>query len=64
MKEVRDGETVSQEEADGATASAAATDNDVQATAEGSTAAAQGETANATQDGTADAQMTDSTAQQ
>ena len=54
MKKVRDGETVSQEEADGATSAAAATDNDAQAAAEGSTAETQGETADATQDGTAD----------
>lgn len=54
MKKVRDGETVSQEEADSATSAAAATDNDTQAATEGSTAETQGETADATQDGTAD----------
>lgn len=64
MKKVRDGETVSQEEADSATSAAAATDNDTQAAAEGSTAEAQGETANATQDGTADAQAADGTVAQ
>ena len=64
MKKVRDGETVSQEEADSATSAAAATDNDAQAAAEGSTAEAQGETADATQDGTADAQAADGTVAQ
>ena len=64
MKKVRDGETVSQEEADSATSAAAATDNDAQAAAEGSTAEAQGETAAATQDGTADAQSADGTVAQ
>ena len=64
MKKVRDGETVTQEEADAATSAAAATDNDAQAAAEGSTAAAEGETANATQDGSADTQAADGTAQQ
>ena len=59
MKKVRDGETVSQEEADSATSAAAAADNDTQAAAEGSTAEAQGETADATQDGTADTQAAD-----
>ena len=61
MKKVRDGETVSQEEADSATSAAAATDNDAQAAAEESTAEAQGETADATQNGTADAQAADGT---
>lgn len=61
MKKVRDGETVSQEEADSATSVAAATDNDAQAAAEESTAEAQGETADATQNGTADAQAADGT---
>ena len=61
MKKVRNGESVSQEEADAATSAA---DNDVQATAEGSTAAAQGETANATQDGSAETQPADGTVQQ
>lgn len=64
MKKVRDGETVSQEEADSATSVAAATDNDAQAAAEGSTAEAQGETADATQNGTADAQAADGTVAQ
>ena len=64
MKKVRDGETVSQEEADSATSAAATTDNDAQAAAEGSTAEAQGETADATQDGTADAQSADGTVAQ
>lgn len=64
MKKVRDGETVSQEEADSATSAAATTDNDAQAAAEGSTAEAQGETADATQDGTADAQAADGTVAQ
>ena len=64
MKKVRDGETVSQEEADSATSAAVATDNDAQAAAEGSTAEAQGETADATQDGTADAQAADGTVAQ
>ena len=64
MKKVRDGETVTQEEADAATSAAAATDNDAQATADGSTAAAQGETANATQDSSAETQTADGTVQQ
>ena len=64
MKKVRDGETVSQEEADSATSVAEATDNDAQAAAEGSTAEAQGETADATQNGTADAQAADGTVAQ
>ena len=64
MKKVRDGETVSQEEADSATSAAATTDNDAQAAAEGSTAEAQGETADATQNGTADAQAADGTVAQ
>mgnify|MGYP000819814155 CR=1 FL=1 len=64
MKKVRDGETVSQEEADSATSAAVATDNDAQAAAEGSTAEAQGETADATQNGTADAQAADGTVAQ
>ena len=64
MKKVRDGETVSQEEADSATSAAVATDNDAQAAAEGSTAEAQGETADATQNGTADAQSADGTVAQ
>lgn len=64
MKKVRDGETVTQEEADAATSAAAATDNDAQATADGSTAAAQGETANATQDSSAEIQTADGTVQQ
>ena len=64
MKKVRDGETVSQEEADSATSAAATTDNDAQAAAEGSTAEAQGETADATQNGTADAQSADGTVAQ
>ena len=64
MKKVRDGETVSQEEADSATSAAAATDNDTQAAAEESTAETQGETADATQDGTADAQTADGTVAQ
>ena len=64
MKKVRDGETVSQEEADSATSAAATTDNDAQAAAEGSTAEAQGETADATQDGTADARSADGTVAQ
>lgn len=64
MKKVRDGETVSQEEADSATSVAATTDNDAQAAAEGSTAEAQGETADATQNGTADAQAADGTVAQ
>ena len=64
MKKVRNGESVSQEEADAATSAAAAADNDAQATAEGSTAAAQGETANATQDGSAETQPADGTVQQ
>ena len=64
MKKVRDGESVSQEEADSATSAAATTDNDAQAAAEGSTAEAQGETADATQNGTADAQAADGTVAQ
>ena len=64
MKKVRDGETVSQEEADSATSAAVATDNDAQAAAEGGTAEAQGETADATQNGTADAQSADGTVAQ
>ena len=64
MKKVRDGETVTQEEADAATSAAAAIDNDAQATADGSTAAAQGETANATQDSSAETQTADGTVQQ
>ena len=64
MKKVRDGETVTQEEADAATSAATATDNDAQATADGSTAAAQGETANATQDSSAETQTADGTVQQ
>lgn len=64
MKKVRDGETVTQEEADAATSAAAATDNDAQVTADGSTAAAQGETANATQDSSAETQTADGTVQQ
>ncbi len=63
MKKVRDGDCF-QEEADSATSAAATTDNDAQAAAEGSTAEAQGETADATQNGTADAQAADGTVAQ